>query len=161
MPARTVGRELTLAIIRHAVARPRQTWTGDDLLRPLTPRGQHQAERLPELLATVPVRRVVSSPALRCVQTVTPLSARLGLPVEYEPAFGEGDVEQALSALVGLVGQHVAVCTHGDVVPEVLGWAAEQGAQLPSAPRWKKGSLWLLHAKGARIVGAEYLAPPA
>ena len=69
---------MTLLLIRHASAGDRNDWVGDDLLRPLDGRGRSQASRLPELLGDYEIARVLSSPALRCVQTVEPLAALAG-----------------------------------------------------------------------------------
>jgi broad specificity phosphatase PhoE len=80
---------VTLYLVRHAKAGSRRDWEGPDRDRPLSRKGRRQAEGLVELLADRPVRRVLSSPYLRCVQTVEPLAEKLGLPVEQVAALGE------------------------------------------------------------------------
>ncbi len=69
---------MTLLLIRHASAGDRDDWVGDDRLRPLDGRGRNQASRLPELLRDYEIARVLSSPAVRCVQTVEPFPALAG-----------------------------------------------------------------------------------
>ena len=51
--------------VRHARSVPRAEWTGDGLLRPLSERGQLEAESLAAHLAADPPTRVISAPALR------------------------------------------------------------------------------------------------
>jgi hypothetical protein len=54
----------------------------------------------------------------------------------------------------------VALCTHGDVVPDVLvSLADEDRLDLGAAPRQAKGSTWVLEARHGRFVRATYLAP--
>ena len=67
----------------------RSEWEGDDRLRPLDERGRRQAEALVDALAAFPITRIFSSPYDRCVQTVEPLAAQRGLPVELREELGE------------------------------------------------------------------------
>jgi 8-oxo-dGTP diphosphatase len=147
---------MTLLLVRHAVALRRSDWKQPDHLRPLTPRGYAQAEALPELLAARPVDRVLSSPFLRCVETVTPLAARLALPVEELPQLAEGGGTSA-AALLGDLGGTVVLCSHGDVVPDLLAVLAPSvlagGGDVPC----EKGSTWVVEDDGR----ASYLPPPA
>ena len=66
---------MTVILLRHASAGDRDGWDGDDRLRPLDEKGCREAETLVEELRRFTVRRVVSSPYTRCVQTVEPLAA--------------------------------------------------------------------------------------
>ncbi len=56
---------------------------------PLTPLGHRQAERAAEALAGEDIRRILSSPYTRALQTAAPLARRLGLPVTVTPAVRE------------------------------------------------------------------------
>ena len=67
----------------------RDDWVGDDRLRPLDGRGRNQASRLPELLGDYEIARVLSSPAVRCVQTVEPLARSRGLDIEVREELSE------------------------------------------------------------------------
>lgn len=58
---------------------------------PLNATGLAQAEKLAEELGLRPIRRLISSPLDRAVQTATPLSRRLGVSVERDPALMEFD----------------------------------------------------------------------
>jgi broad specificity phosphatase PhoE len=52
---------------------------------PLSPLGQAQARALAAALADKDVRRIISSPLVRCMQTALPLSVLTGVPIEPEP----------------------------------------------------------------------------
>ena len=80
---------MTLHLVRHAKAGYRSDWAQSDELRPLTAVGEAQALALADLLRHHPVKRILSSPYVRCMQTVKPLAKALGLEVEEHHALGE------------------------------------------------------------------------
>lgn len=110
-------------LLRHASAGDRGDWAGDDWHRPLDAKGRRQAEELAAALATEDVRRVVSSPLVRCVQTVEPLAAALGLEVELDDRLAEGG---GSSSRPLLAEGGVVACTHGDVIFELLGYGLKK-----------------------------------
>jgi phosphohistidine phosphatase SixA len=136
---------VSLLLIRHASAGDSSAWEGDDRVRPLDPRGGRQAESLVRLLADFELDRVVSSPYLRCVQTVEPLARARALEIEHDEALGADRLDEVPLVLERLRGQHVAVCTHGD-----LPWLGDRP--------FKKGSVWVLDEAGQP---ADYLPPAA
>jgi phosphohistidine phosphatase SixA len=116
---------VTSVLLRHTSAGHRRDWEGDDRLRPLDARGRRQAADLVELLQPLGVRRVVSSPYVRCVASVEPLAAALGLPVEQDERLAEG---AGRSAAELLREDGVVCCTHGDVVENLIGRGLKKGA---------------------------------
>ena len=116
---------MTSVLLRHASAGDRDRWPVADHLRPLDARGRLQAAALVELLLPLGVRRVVSSPYVRCIETVEPLAAALEVPVEPDDRLAEG-AGQAAAALLHEAG--VVCCTHGDIVEAVLGRGLKKGA---------------------------------
>jgi broad specificity phosphatase PhoE len=149
---------MTVLLVRHAVAMRRRDWTEADHLRPLTPKGIAQAEGLVDLLGTFDVTRIFSSPYVRCVQTVQPLAAKLGVAVEEIEELAEG-ADDAASGLVKGLGETTAVlCSHGDVVPALLSALAPHTYrgldELPIA----KGSTWVVDHHRDK---ATYLDPPS
>jgi phosphohistidine phosphatase SixA len=114
---------LSVILLRHASAGDRSTWDGDDMLRPLDKRGRKQAAKLRDELRARGVKRVVSSPYIRCMQTVAPL----GLDVVPDERLAEGASERDTRELLATLDDAVA-CTHGDVVENVLGRSLKKGA---------------------------------
>jgi 8-oxo-(d)GTP phosphatase len=116
---------VTSVLLRHASAGHRHDWEHDDHLRPLDARGRQQSADLVELLGPFGVRRIVSSPYARCVQTVEPLAAALGVELEEDDRLEEG-AGAAAAALLREEG--VVCCTHGDIVEALLGRELKKGA---------------------------------
>jgi 8-oxo-dGTP diphosphatase len=115
-------------LVRHASAGSREEWSGSDRLRPLDDRGRRQAEGLVAALAGYPVERILSSPSVRCTETVLPLAGERGLDVEERLELGErAGRESALALVDGVEGPGLVVCTHGDVVEELLGDGMKKG----------------------------------
>ena len=137
-------------LVRHARAGDRAEWVGDDAHRPLDAKGRKQAKRLAKRLDELGATRLVSSPALRCVQTFEPASKRLGVRLEQRDELGEGGGPEELMALLADFGGSVpALSTHGDVIAEVVGWDAP----------CKKGSIWILEVDAGEIRPGTYLPP--
>jgi 8-oxo-dGTP diphosphatase len=156
---------MPLLLVRHAKAGNRQDWAGDDRLRPLSAAGARQADELARRLAGYRPRRILSSPYVRCRDTVVPLADQLGVTVEDMAELAEGHSRDAaalirrLAAGLDGAGDAVVLCSHGDVIPEVLDhFAVEDGLDLGPAPRCAKGSTWVLDVDGGRLAGACYLA---
>jgi phosphohistidine phosphatase SixA len=117
-----------LVLVRHASAGDRERRSGDDRERPLDERGRRQAEKLVMSLAAYRFDRILSSPYLRCMQTMEPLAQRRGLRVEVCDELAEGaSREEALGLVEKVRGAGVVLCTHGDVVLELLGATLRKG----------------------------------
>jgi broad specificity phosphatase PhoE len=148
---------LTIYLVRHAKAGSRREWRGDDDLRPLSAAGQAQAEQLVIALVDRGITRIVSSPYVRCRQTVDPLGQQLRLPVELSDALAEGATVVDTMRLVEKVsGENTVLCTHGDVVGNVLDALEEHGLALPHH-KLEKGSTWVFDTTDDEITGATYL----
>lgn len=162
-------RTRALIVLRHANAVARRTWDGPDVERPLTPRGQVQARALPALLAAYGVSRLISSPAARCVQTLTPYAdgaAACG-PIELDAAFDEVDVEEAGPALLALLDDPKAsdgtaheragtvVCTHRPTLGPLLAALAERTDGPLPAGKLAKAGMHVLHVAAGRVVASE------
>jgi 8-oxo-(d)GTP phosphatase len=122
---------MAMLLLRHATAGRRDPRAGkaEDRLRPLDERGFRQANALPALYSGYGVQRLLTSPYLRCRQSVEPLAAALGLPVEDRLELAEGVDEAEAWALVGELAEVTAVlCTHCDVLGLLLGEEPEKGS---------------------------------
>jgi 8-oxo-dGTP diphosphatase len=154
---------MTVFLVRHADAKSRANWPHDDELRPLTKRGLFQAESLVGLLCEHPIKRILSSPSVRCVDTVAPLAKKLGRKVEPTQELLEGaDAVKAYELLrsTSRASGDTVLCTHGDLVPELLRLPGRDGLVLDDSPRWPKGSTWAIHTDGKHFTTATYLPPP-
>jgi 8-oxo-dGTP pyrophosphatase MutT (NUDIX family)/phosphohistidine phosphatase SixA len=117
-----------LIVLRHANARSRRSWKGDDRRRPLLVSGESAAQRLVPVLAAFGATAVHSSSSVRCVATVTPYVHTTGWPLHtYDELSEEGVsvpvVDELVSALLAADASAV-LCTHRPVLPtvwEVLG----------------------------------------
>ncbi|MDR6867589.1 8-oxo-dGTP diphosphatase [Microbacterium resistens] len=121
-----VQRTVPLIVLRHAKATARSDWEGSDASRPLTPRGQAQAESIVGPLRAFGVRRIVTSDAVRCVQTVAPLARAIGRTPVETPLLSQDAWEEGLSDPRSVVGKRVrsgkpaVLCSHGPVLPDIL-----------------------------------------
>ena len=148
-------------VVRHAKAGDRSDWSGDDRERPLTKSGQRQAEALAGTLEGEPIDKILSSGYLRCLQTVEPLGARRNLRVEPVRELEEGAGGASVLQLVQKFrGRNVVLCTHGDVMEELLEGLIARGLVRRARANMEKGSTWVLEETGGKITGARYLAAP-
>ena len=130
--------------------------------RPLNSAGHAQARAIAHMLEKFAPGRLLSSPYTRCVQTLEPLGVLLDLEVEPVQELAEGHGCEALELLRSLAESDVALCSHGDVIPEVLqALAVDDGLDLGPRPRQAKGSTWVLESAGGRFISAAYLPAPA
>lgn len=119
---------MAILLIRHATAGDPDAWVGDDAARPLDEEGRAGAQALVSLLEPYPINRVLTSPYLRCVQTVEPLAGARALPLEYRHELGDdADAAEALALMRGLGSSAAAVCSHVDLIRELLGEELEKG----------------------------------
>jgi len=149
-------------IVRHAKAGSRRDWDGPDEERPLSKAGRRQADAIVGLLGGCGVARILSSPFVRCRQTVEPLGERLQLVVEESDSLAEGaPLSDALRLVEKFADEVVVLCTHGDVVEELLGHLHRTGVLNGDDARLEKGSTWVLQLADGEVTGAEYVAPPS
>ena len=159
---------MRLTIMRHARAGSKRAWEGDDALRPLDElglragRGAGAAARR----APVPVRRLVSSPALRCVQTLQPLADVVGSRSRPWDALGPHAGAAGVRSTLGHPAfDDVVLCTHGEVLRPLLRTlrrrgVGRDGAHLHGRLLLVKGSAWLVTiGPDGSVSSFEHLAP--
>lgn len=117
-----------LLLIRHATAGDPDAWDGDDRERPVDERGRRQAEALVGLLEQYRLERLLTSPYLRCVQSLEPLAVARGLPLEYRDELADdAAAADALALMRELADTDAALCMHGDQLEALLGEKVEKG----------------------------------
>ncbi|UDY37276.1 SixA phosphatase family protein [Dermatobacter hominis] len=136
---------MTLYLVRHGSAGVRDDRDPHDADRPLDETGHLQAERLADWLRHESPTAVLSSPLLRCRQTVEPLAKVMGLDVVVEDDLAEGtSIDDAWGLVERLAGSSAVLCSHGDVIPEVISRAQRRGMVVPGKSGCAKGSVWTL-----------------
>lgn len=161
-----------IVLLRHGTAERRSQKFPDDRVRPLSAQGHAQAEALTDLLGCFGRPRIVSSPAVRCVDTVRPFAGRQRVIIDVDPALSEPAHAAAPRAAASWIraliaeGEPTVVCSHREVLDDLLAAVLAQSglaqplpirdtlkrvAPLQSSPR---GTLSRPRAKGTRMPDA-------
>ena len=151
-------------LVRHAHAGNKSHWPGADDERPLSPRGRAEALDLARLLTDVGVTSLLSSPALRCLQTLEPAAVALGLPVQPCQELLADASEADLLRLVESAGG-AALCTHGETLKTLsAAWAPtwrRTGSAPPDMTGTPKGASWVVERYATPSATARLVAAPA
>jgi 8-oxo-(d)GTP phosphatase len=165
-----------LVLVRHGKAVGRSGWKGADAARPLTERGVTQAAALIDTITAWSPRRIVSSPAVRCVTTVAPLGAATGIKVKRDEGISQDAWEAGHDEVRRVVGKRVrsgktaVLCSHGPVLPEImreiaLATATPLGSYVTDAAGLEPGAFSVAHLSatnsGSGIIAIETHAPRA
>jgi 8-oxo-dGTP pyrophosphatase MutT (NUDIX family)/phosphohistidine phosphatase SixA len=163
-------------VLRHAKATPRTDWKGPDGKRPLLPVGLVQAKAVVPILEAFGVKRIVTSPWVRCHTTVEPYATKRGLPIierlalsEHGNANGPARTKKVVEKLVES-GEPAVLCSHRPSLPTVLDALATFGTagqeiKLHEGRALKPGHMMVVHltypqqGKKRRIVAIEEYAP--
>lgn len=136
---------MTLFLVRHGSAGSRNNSDPSDGKRHLDAKGHRQAKAVRDRLSFEPITRILSSPLPRCVETVEPLAKAMGLEVEIDKRLREGtDIVKVWGMIEELADQNVAMCSHGDVIPDVIQRNQTRGMRIGSREGFAKGSVWAL-----------------
>jgi 8-oxo-dGTP pyrophosphatase MutT (NUDIX family)/phosphohistidine phosphatase SixA len=157
---------VAFGLVRHASAGSRTKWTGADAQRPLDETGRAQAAALRPLLDCYGFSRVLSADVLRCLETVGPYASDLRIAVETEPLLSEAgypvNPEAALARCLEILKspEPLVMCSQGRVMPDLLaGICHHFGYPIPADTVVPKGSFWVLHLAGDRLVAVERQTP--
>lgn len=146
-----------LLLVRHADAGDRSRWDADQDLRPLSEQGRRQAESIVGALRAFSPVRILSSPAVRCVQTIAPLADALGIEIEIAGELREGRTTEALALLDGAP---MALSSHGDVLPKLLSALAGHLDSVQTGDGFEKSAAWVLDMNpSGKVVSARYIRP--
>ena len=151
-------------LIRHTNAFVRKEWPKDepDELRPVSRTGRKQALRLARHLQEVPFTRLVSSPYLRCIQTLEPFAESWGLDVTIARELSEEQPASGAEAwvLASAADGPAALCTHGDIVHALIDELIERGVEREGDEiGYRKGSAWRLDVLDGSITRIGYVPP--
>jgi phosphohistidine phosphatase SixA len=140
-----------MLLLRHASAGERLSSPGVDRFRRLDEAGRIMSRQLVWAYADREITKIASSPFPRCVETVVPLAASLGLAVEQHWELApDSSLDDIMTLLLDLP-ETTLVCTHREVFEKLLGWDAP----------CDKGAAWVLERNGSELVPALYLEAPS
>jgi 8-oxo-dGTP diphosphatase len=160
LPAQTVP----VILLRHAKAMHKSSWSRADSRRPIDDSGRADAKALAELLGCFASRaRLITSPAVRCVETLRPFAELTGAQLREEPSLyahhqlatpDPADARLSVTALVSeaiAAGEPTIICAHRENLPDLQAAAlAALGIAAPGSDA----------APGSALAG-EALAPIA
>ena len=123
------GKELetrALIVLRHAKATVRSEWKGQEAKRPLLSEGKLQAKALIPLIAAYGPRRLITSPWVRCRDTIAPYSeARKQKLIERHQLTELGNkkrparTQDVVTDLLG-TSKSGLICSHRPALPSIL-----------------------------------------
>lgn len=169
-----VLRTFPVIALRHAKALARSDWDGPDAARPLTDRGREQALSIVGPLRAFGVRKIVTSDAVRCVQTVKPLAKAMDRKAVKTDKISQDAWEDGDDDLRSVIGRRVrsgkpaVLCSHGPVLPGILSEIALatgtiQGSYVGSAADLEPAAFSVVHLSasnpGSGIIAIETHIP--
>jgi phosphohistidine phosphatase SixA len=132
------------------------------MVRPLTQVGLAQSKIIAERLLTHQPSVLLSSPYVRCVQTLEPLAEISGLEIVIDERLTEESPLKKSLAVLEDVPDNAVLCSHGDVIPDLVNGLIRRGMEVDASMRSpRKGSIIVLHHVNKLFTHAEYWDRPA
>jgi 8-oxo-dGTP diphosphatase len=132
------------------------------MVRPLTPVGLSQSTIIAERLLVHQPSVLLSSPYVRCVQTLEPLAEIAGLEIVIDERLTEESPLEKSLAVLEDVPDNAVLCSHGDVIPDLVNGLIRRGMEVDASMRSpRKGSIIVLHHLNKLFTHAEYWDRPA
>lgn len=151
---------MSIYLIRHAKAGKKSQFDGPDVQRPLDEAGWLQAKALATRIASYNPTCLLSSPYLRCMQTLQDLGAQTDLPVRSEARLAEDSDIGAFIGLLDAVADGAVLCSHGDMIPAAIRLLERRGMTIMTEPDSRKASVWVLDRAGEVFTSAAAWPPP-
>jgi 8-oxo-dGTP diphosphatase len=170
------GDTVPIVLLRHGTAAKRSPDYFDDLIRPLAAAGYTQAETMAGLLPCYGTLRIISSNAVRCVDTIRPYARKQEADIETDSVLSEpahaAQPEAAVALMNAVIarGEPAVLCSHRDVLDDMIAaavaqaageepslngrpWSAQRAERLLRPRRGggtlRPGSAWVLHVAAA------------
>jgi 8-oxo-(d)GTP phosphatase len=161
------ARTQTLILLRHAKALNRAEWQKDDEDRPLDQIGQIQAKHLPASFIPYNLDQICSSDAMRCAETVLPLSQSIGRPITYVSDLSEYAFYKDKTAAYEYVKEQmdsdgaVLICSHNPIIPKIveklIGKKSFKSLKTDLAP----GDAIVLHFRDGEVFALDWINAPS
>ena len=152
---------MKIFVVRHASAVERFVWNGDDSERPLDEEGSNQSLMVSKYFSNINISSIFCSPAVRCQQTIWPTAQKSGTKIELSNSLSEGSISQT-SDLVEKLAQtknsdtSSILCSHGDVISELIRSLTLNGMNIPKRKGFAKASIWELVFLNGKIDSGFY-----
>ena len=131
------------------------------MVRPLTQVGLAQSKIIAERLLTHQPSMLLSSPYVRCMQTLEPLAEIAGLEIVIDERLTEESPLEKSLAVLEDVPDNAVLCSHGDVIPDLVNGLIRRGMEVDALMRSpRKGSIIVLHHVNKLFTHAEYWDRP-
>ena len=156
----------TLIMLRHGKALNRKEWLGEDSDRPLEQLGTLQAMRLHSIYQAYNVERIITSDAIRCYDTVEPLSRVLDVKLKVNKDVSEDlwkkDKEKAIDFAKEIIkdDETTIVCSHNPVLPRMLEKLTKKIDFDYPDNKLEPGEAWVIHHKKKEVLQIDRLAAP-
>ena len=156
---------MPLFLVRHAKAGKRSKWledpaNTDDLKRPLDNKGTLQAVALADRLSDFAPPQLLSSPYIRCMQTLEPLGATLAISVKADERLAENNPFEPILELLEGCPDNSVLCSHGDMIPMVVEALERRGMVVTGMRDSRKASVWVLERQNGVIARGHAWPPP-
>ncbi len=157
---------MALFLVRHAKAGKRSKWLedpandNDDRKRPLDDKGILQAAAVAERLTDFAPTLLLSSPFMRCIQTLEPLGATLGITVTSDERLAEDNPFEPILELLESCPDNAVLCSHGDMIPMVTDALERRGMVVTGMRDSRKASVWVLERQKSIFVRGHAWPPP-
>ena len=164
-----------IVVARHGKATAHENWDGEDSLRPLVAKGMQQAKDIAAGIAAFAPKAIYSSPAIRCMQTIAPLSYRLGIEIKESGKISQdkwtSDGERVKEFVENRFkkAESVVICSHGPVIPQIVselveGLGGKIDELIRKAATPGTGDFSVFHvaktSSGKTLIGVEYHEAP-
>ncbi|HLM63073.1 MAG TPA: phosphoglycerate mutase family protein [Acidimicrobiales bacterium] len=159
---------MRVVVVRHGCAGDKREWTGPDADRPLDDAGRRQADAITAALEHAGIHRILTSPTVRCRDTVAPLARALALPVEDGRELAVGGSDSGLFPVIRRPDVADAVlCTHGELMAPLLAAIRRVHARIHAVrddDAWllEKGTAWdLTVVPTGSVTALRHIVPEA
>lgn len=160
-------RTYSLVLLRHAKALKRSEWQNDDDDRPLDAVGQVQARKLPQTFVPYGTTSIYSSDAMRCAETVFPLSQEIGKIITYVSDLSEyvfhKDKDAAIKYTEELIEQeeNILVCSHNPILPNVIKKLVGKKVFKSFRRELEPAEAIILHHRDGEVVALDWISAPS
>lgn len=167
-------RTRTIVVLRHAKATPRSEWhegkVVDDGNRPLIAEGSKQAKRLVPLLASFGPKKLISSPWVRCFNTIQPYAKNRNLPIIERSQLSENGNKKGPKRTRNVIsdiiqdGKSTLLCSHRPALPTILNELGkhankELAKELETATNLKPAEFIVVHVANTQFGKSQKKTP--